>query len=146
MAQNVNPTFVKSPNAGIARISNTSSASSIVTVYTGGTNGSKVNSLVAAAVNTTAAFDIQWGIQSGSTIGLIGTSSVPIGAGQVSSVPSVNLFNMNSCPGLSLDSDGNPYCFLPSTGWSLFVSVTASSTLWAAGAAVIVTITSAGDF
>lgn len=119
MAQNVNPTFVKTPNNGLAQIS-TGSGSATVTVYTGGVSGTKVVSITATSC-CTSAFDVQWGITNGGTFYPIGDKSVPASAGSTNSVPAVNLLDPSSAgtQGLPIDSDGNPFIFLKSTADTL---------------------------
>ena len=144
MAQNVNSTFVKTPNWGATQITTGTGSSTVVTIYTGGTNGSKIPALKAVSVGTTAAFDVQWGISSGGTLILIGTSSVPISAGSLSSVASVNMFN--NVPGLTIDCDGNQFVFLPSNSYSLQAKSPASSSTWTTGAVINLIVPAVGDF
>lgn len=146
MAQNVNPTFVKTPNFGSVQITTGTGSSTLVTVYTGGVNGSKISSLIATALGTTAAFDVQWGVTNGSTFLLIGTVSVSAGAGSTDSVNTVNMMNTTSVAGLPIDSDGNPFFFLASSAWSVQTKAPATSSTWAAGALVTVTAPAVGDF
>jgi hypothetical protein len=145
MVQNVNPTFVKTPNLAAAAISTGISGQATVALYTGGANGSKINALVATAQNTTAPFDCHFGVSSGGTNWYIGTASVPISAGTASSVPSVNLMSNANAP-LSIDSDGNPFLFLASSAWTLFIQAGAASSGWAANAVIQVVAPSIGDF
>lgn len=146
MAQNVNPTFVKTPKVGAVQITTGTGSSTVVTIYAGGADGSKVPGLIAAAVNTTGAFDVQWGISSGGTLYVMGTVSVSCSAGSSNSVPSINLFNATSMPGLTLDSDGNPFIFLQSSAYSLQAKTPATSSTWAAGAVINLIAPSIGDF
>lgn len=146
MVQNVNPTFVKTPNIGAAVISTGTGSNVFVTVYTGGANGSKITALNAAANGTTAAYDVHVAVVSGSTGYFLGTGSVPISAGLLSGTPAVSLLNQANSPGLSLDSDGNPYLILPSSAWTLSCSVGAASSQWTTGATIYLVATSVGDF
>lgn len=143
MAQNVNPTFVKTPNFSATQIT-TGTGASITTVYIGGANGSKVNALFAVA-NTTGTFDVRWGIAVGGVAYIHSTVSVPNGAGVASATPSVNLLSNSNVP-LATDSDGNPYVFLASSAYSLFAQATAGTSLWAAGSFINVIAPSVGDF
>lgn len=146
MAQNVNPTFVKTPNFGAVQITTGTGSSTVVTIYTGGANGSKVPGLIATAVNTTGAFDVQWGISSGGTLYIMGTVSVSCSAGSSDTVPSINLLNLTSIPGLTLDSDSNPFVFLASSNYSLQAKTPATSSTWATGAVINLIAPSVGDF
>ncbi len=145
MVQNVNPTFVKTPNWGATQITTGTGSSGVVTVYTGGVNGSKVPSLMAVAVGTTAAFDVQWGVSSGGTLFIYATGSVAISAGSSDSVATANLMsNVNTA--LAFDSDGNNYFFLPSSAYSIQAKTPATSSTWAAGAVIYLIAPSVGDF
>lgn len=146
MAQNVNATFVKSPNFGATQITTGSGSSGVVTVYTGGASGSKIPGFVAAGIGTTSAFDVQWGVSSGGTLYLLGTASIPAGAGSSDSLPTVNMFNSSNAVGLTLDSDGNPFLFLPSSNYSLQAKTPATSSTWTTGAVINLIAPSIGDF
>lgn len=145
MVQNVNPTFVKTPNWGAVQVTTGTGSSVAVTVYSGGTNGSKINALTAVSIGTTAAFDLQWGVSSGGTLFLLGTVSVAAGAGSTSSIVTVNLMSTATVP-LSLDSDGNPFVFLASSAYSLQAKMPATSSTWTSGVAVSISAPSVGDF
>src|SRR5208337_3949896 len=108
MVQNVNPTFVKTPNWGATQITTGTGSSGVVTVYTGGVNGSKISALMAVSIGTTTAFDVQWGVSSGGTLYLYGTASLAVSAGSSDSVPALNLMSNANVP-LPFDSDGNPF-------------------------------------
>lgn len=146
MAQNVNPTFVKTPNLGATQITTGTGSSVAVTVYTGAANGSKIPGLIAAGIGTTGAFDVQWGTSSGGTLYIYGTVSVPAGAGSTSGIASVNLMGLANVPGLTLDSDGNPFIFLASSAYTLQAKTPATSSTWATGAGINIVAPSVGDF
>lgn len=145
MAQNVNPTFVKTPNWGATQITTGTGSSGVVTVYTGGANGSKIPAFMAVSVGTTASFDVQWGVSSGGTLFIHGTGSVSAGAGSTDSIPSVNMMSNANVP-LAFDSDGNTFLFLPSSAYSLQAKSPATSSTWASGAAIQLIAPSVGDF
>lgn len=145
MVQNVNPTFVKTPNWGATQITTGTGSSVAVTVYTGGANGSKINALLAISVGTTNNFDIQWGISSGGTLFIHGTQNLTANGGSTNSIPTINLLSNTNMP-LPLDSDGNPYVFLPSSAYTLQAKMPATSSTWAAGAVVNLISPSVGDF
>jgi hypothetical protein len=146
MVQNVNATFVKTPNWGAVQITTGTGSSTIVTVYTGGTNGSKISAFIATAVNTTAAFDVQWGVSSGGTFYLYDATSIPVVAGSSDLTPAVSLMSASNVPGLAVDSDGNPFIFLPSSAYTLQAKTPATSSAWAAGAVINLIVPSVGDF
>lgn len=145
MAQNVNPTFVKTPNWGATQITTGTGSSGVVTVYTGGANGSKIPALMAVSVGTTTPFDVQWGVSSGGTLFIHGTISVAAGSGSTDSLPSTNLLS-NGNNQMASDSDGNPFIFLPSSAYSLQAKTPATSSTWATGAVINVIAPSVGDF
>lgn len=146
MAQNVNPTFVKTPNSGATQITTGTGSSVAVTVYSGGANGSKIPSLIAVGIATTGAFDVQWGVSSGGTMVVYGTFSVAAGAGSTSGIAASNGLNSTNSPGLTLDSDGNPFIFLASSNYSLQAKTPATSSAWATGAVINLVVPSVGDF
>ena len=145
MAQNVNPTFVKTPNWGATQITTGTGSSGAVTIYAGGVNGSKINALIAVSLATTTAFDVQWGVSSGGTLFIYGSVSVAVSAGSTDSISSVNLMSNSNVP-LAIDSDGNPFVFLPSSAYSLQAKTPATSSTWTTGAAINLIAPSVGDF
>ena len=145
MAQNVNPTFVKTPNWGATQITTGTGSSTVVTVYSGGANGSKISALMAISIGTTASFDVQWGVSSGGTFYMHGTEVIAAGAGSTDSLPSVNLMSNTNVP-LAIDSDGNPYLFLPSSAYSLQAKTPATSSTWTTGSAINIIAPAVGDF
>jgi hypothetical protein len=146
VVQNVNPTFVKTPNWGAVQITTGTGSSVAVTIYTGGVNGSKIPALIATAIGTSAAYDVQWGTSSGGTLFIYGTVLVSCGAGSSDSIAAINLLGTATTPGLALDSDGNAFVFLPSTAYTLQAKTPATSSTWAAGAVIQLIAPSVGDF
>lgn len=144
MAQNVNPTFVKTPNVQVTQFTTTNGANfAQLPLYTGGVNGSKVTSLLISA-NTSAPTDMRISI-AGPTggNGYINTVSVTSQAGFASAGgPPINGFGS---PAFPIDSDGNQYLFLASSGWVLQAQITSTSSSWTATSFMSVTVT-AGDF
>lgn len=145
MVQNVNPTFVKTPNWGATQITTGTGSSVAVTVYTGGANGSKISAMLGVSIATTASFDVSWGISSGGTLFVHGTISVGASAGSSSTLATVNLLSNSNVP-LAVDSDGNPFIFLPSSAYTLQAKTPATSSTWTSGAAINVIVPSVGDF
>jgi hypothetical protein len=139
-SQNTSPTLVKQPQNGKVNIVNADGQTQ-KTVYTAGANGSKLTSLVGTSTDTSAR-DIQISITNGGTSYLLGTVSLPIGAGTTSAIPSVNMLDPTKLVGLAYDSDNNPYIHLVS-GDTLTVSAPVSIT---AAKTVTVHAPSVGDF
>lgn len=143
--QNVYPTLVKTPNWGATQITTGTGSSVAVTIYSGGANGSKIPALIAVSAGTTAAFDVQWGVSSGGTLFIHGTVLVAANAGSTDSITSVNMLSNANIP-LAIDSDGNPFFFLPSSAYTLQAKTPATSSTWASGAAINLIAPSVGDF
>jgi hypothetical protein len=140
MAGTSTPIFPQSVKNGKVQIAN-ADAQSQKTVYTAAANGDKVTSLVAVSTDTSAR-DVQISITNGGTSYPIGTTSVPAGAGNASSTPSVNMINQVNIPGLAYDSDGNPYIHLV-TGDTLTVSALTTVT---SGKLITVVAATVGSF
>lgn len=111
--------FPQNPKNGNVQIL-PADTTTLKTLYTGGTNGSKITGLIGTSSDTTAR-DVTWGITVSSVFYPMGTITIPVTAGQVNSVPAVNLLDLTKTPGLPLDSDGNPYIFLASASYALQV-------------------------
>lgn len=132
MVQNVNPTFVKTPNRGLAQIS-TGTGTNTVTLYTGGANGSKIVSIQVTQSSTgTVTFNLF--IANGGTNYTLNIQSVA-----ASSFAQL-LPNAGTLP---LDSDGNYYINLASSADSLTAQVTATLPTATSNATLI---TIGGDF
>lgn len=106
------PVFPQTPKRESVQFAN-ADGQTLKTIYTAGANGSKVHGLIATSTDTSAR-DMQLSITNGGTTYILGTVTVPIGAGNSGSVPSVNMLNSAQLPGLPLDSDGNPEILLVS--------------------------------
>lgn len=145
MVQNVNPTFVKTPNWGAIQITTGTGSSVAVTIYTGGTNGSKVTSLMAVSLGTTNPFDVQWGVSSGGTLYIYGTASLSANAGSTDTLATLSLISNSNVP-LPIDSDGNAFLFLPSNAYTLQAKMPATSSTWTTGVAVNIIAPVIGDF
>ena len=83
-------------------------------VVAGTTNQNQAPTKVLAVVasnNDTIAHDVAMGVtDSANTFTILGTTTLPINAGNVGSIPSVSL--LNSIPALPLDETGQAYVFL----------------------------------
>lgn len=110
MTLTTTPVFPQTPKNSKVQILN-ADAQAQKTIYTGGANGTKVIGLVAQSTDTSAR-DVQISITRGGTSYPLGTVTVPIGAGNSGTVPSVNMLGNTQLPGLPIDSDGNPFLFL----------------------------------
>jgi hypothetical protein len=145
VAQNVNPTFVKTPNWGAVQITTGTGSSGVVTIYNGGVNGSKINSFIGISIATTNPYDVQWGVSSaaGGSLYIYGTVSIAAAAGSTDTIAAVNMLSNTNLPS---DSDGNPFLFLPSSSYSIQAKTPALSSAWTTGAAINLIVPSVGDF
>jgi hypothetical protein len=134
MAVTPTPVFPQKPNRGLVQIAPADTQAQ-KTVYTGGAAGSKITGLIAQSTDISAR-DVQISITNGATSYPLGTVTVPIGAGNAGTVPSVNLLNAAQLPGIPKDADGNPYIFLASASDTLTVSALTTVT-----AAKLITVT-----
>ena len=100
---------------------------------TGGAAATKVAGLVASNTDASNSYTLQLvynqggsnssGTVTGGTNYLLGSSNLPISAGNVSAAPPVNLLASASIPGLPVDATGAPYLYVNS-GDFLCVAVT----------------------
>jgi len=89
----------------------TSSTSTAQTLLVAGSSGTKIEALYATSTDTSAR-DLTLELTISATSYVIGIVSIPITAGTVNSVPSVNLLRQAQMPIFPLDSNGNPYLYL----------------------------------
>jgi hypothetical protein len=118
------PTCLQVPWRQSNKIFSTNGTSLITIVSAGTTNGNtaptKVFSVIASN-NDTIAHDVSIGITDSTSLYTnLGTVTLPINAGYVGNIPSVNL--LNAITTLPLDETGQSYCFL-NPGDSLQASV-----------------------
>src|SRR4029077_11223507 len=130
MAQNVNPTFVKTPNRGLVQIS-TGSGTNLVTAYTGGANGSKINGVTIWQTSSSTLL-VNVFIVNAAVNYTLNQASVP-----------TNTVTQALPTTLPVDSDGNTYLILASSADTLQMSVTSTIPTATALASII---TVAGDF
>lgn len=83
------------------------------TLFTGGSNGSKVVACVAATTDTTLShlFRLAY-TPSGGNPRYLAAITIPAGAGHDGADASVDLLSASSIPGLPIDNDGQKYIFL----------------------------------
>ena len=122
----------QTPYAALAQIAN-ADTSSLKAVVTGGAAATKVAGLVASNTDASNSYTLQLvynqggsnssGTVTGGTNYLLGSSNLPISAGNVSAAPPVNLLASASIPGLPVDATGAPYLYVNS-GDFLCVAVT----------------------
>lgn len=106
------------------------------TVFTPGTNGSKIDAIIVTCTDTSAQ-TLTLSLTVSAVAYPLGTFTIPIGAGNTGTVPSVDLLRNSQITGWSLDAYGNRCLYLPS-GTTLTVSIAVITalktfTLWAQG-------------
>jgi hypothetical protein len=94
--------------------------------YTAGANDSDVKAIVAITSDTTTV-NVQLFVCRGGTDYIIGTVNLPVQAGNLGTVPGIDLLNATAIPGLPLDNVGKRYLPLK-TGDTLKVSCQATMT------------------
>lgn len=103
----------QTPNRGIVQfLQGTDSAGTYKTVYTAGSNGSKVTALWSNNNDPSATHLLTCQIVNGGVkYGGIAITSV-VNAGFANAAPAQNLLSSTNWPGLPLDSDGNPFLYM----------------------------------
>lgn len=135
MAVQSSPVLPQTPKITVTQLSTTATAVSLTssgytTLYTGGTNGSKITGVMASNTSTGAAINAILTI--GSTVSgaqlfyQVASATLPALTSAFDTViTSVNLFANTTIP-LPLDGDGNPYLLLTSTAYTLSVGVSSA--------------------
>ncbi len=123
MAVTATPVFVQNPKLGKTSIL-PADTTTLKTVVTAGTNGSKVSAIIASSTDTGTRI-VQLYLTRSATDFLIGSTIVAIGAGTDGAANTSNL--LTSIPGLPVDNDGQPYLFLEN-GDTLRAKVTVTVT------------------
>ena len=105
----------QTPSRGVVQfLQGTDTAGTYKTLYTAGTNGSKITGMFATSGDTAAAHLITCQIVN-TAVKYGGVAvNVPLNSGMATGVPPVNLMNTANWPGLPLDGNGNPYFTLVS--------------------------------
>lgn len=103
---------VQTPKRGFIQIINTDGTGN-KTVWTAGTNGSKVVALIASSLEAAATRDVTVSTSNGTTAISLGTVTIPINAGNIPTVGAIDLLGL--MVGLPIDNDGQRYIFLSGT-------------------------------
>jgi hypothetical protein len=112
MAGNNSPIFPGTMQNYRARIQN-SDGTTAVTLVTGPTNGTKVES-IAATSDDTAAVVVQLIATVSAVDHVLGEVTIPIAAGTNGTTKAVNLLNTTDLPWLRSDEAGRPYLYVAS--------------------------------
>lgn len=133
MAVQSSPVLPQTPKVTLTQFTTASAISSnsvatFTTLYTGGTNGSKITSVMASntSSNTVSGILTVGSTVSGAALNYVIAAAPLAGVTDLTSaVTSVNLFANATVP-LPVDGDGNPYLFLTSTAYTLGVGIGSS--------------------
>lgn len=131
MAMNAVPYFPAAIKTAAAKITPTETTT-LVTLWTPGTNGSKIVS-IGVASDDTATKDAQLWVTFGGVDHLLGTKTIAITAGFVTGTPAYNFFDGIQMPWLSIDSAGQRYISLVSGAVlkaKVTVTMTAAKTMY----------------
>jgi len=113
MSGTSSPIFPQTVKQGVAQIL-PADTTSLKTIYTGQTNGSRVDNLLITSTDTSAR-DVQLVVTIASTDYVLGTISVPANSGFTNAVVSLNMFqHAQMVNALNVDNNGNRYILLAS--------------------------------
>lgn len=112
MAVSHQPVFEQTPNLGVQQIL-PADTTSLKTLYTGGTNGSRIMAIFLASTDTSSR-DVQFVITVGGTDYLFSTLSCVARSGDTNSAAMISAFNHTQFAGLPQDANGNRYIYLTS--------------------------------
>lgn len=122
------PAMLQAPKIGLQQfVQGTDAPNAYKTIYTGGTNGSRVVSLIAFSNDAAAAHSVICSISRSATVYTLISTTVPINAG-TSVAPAVDILNGSQFVGLPLDADGNHYLYLQASDILECAYVTALTT------------------
>ena len=103
---------VQTPNIGNATF--TANPGTYKTIYTGGTNGSKIMGIIATNTDSSTAHLVTVQIYISSVAYWSTAVNVPSTAGTANGIPPVNLLSSGNAPGFPIDQWGNPFFYLAS--------------------------------
>jgi len=130
MAVTPTPIFPQSVQNFVAQIQN-ADAQTVKTLVTGGTNGTKIESLNASSSDTTSR-DVAIYLTVSSTNYLLGTISIPLNSGNTNAIVSVDILRSAQIPALAYDANGNKYLYVANgatLGVSALTTVTAGKAI-----------------
>jgi hypothetical protein len=102
VAANTAPIFVAVPNNKGQTWVNGDGAAATKDIFVAGSNGSRVSGISVCSTDTSDR-DFHLYYYDGSTAYLLGTLTVPLGAGNTGTVPALNLLSLSNIPGLNPD-------------------------------------------
>lgn len=132
------PKYANVPNGGVGSIAASSNTVTLgsdtngAAIYTAGSQGGRVYSLV-ANTNDTVAVNVLLYILNGSSVRPLGIVNVPLSSGNLASVLNVNILDSTVLKGLPVDMAGNRYIpLMPSEvlKCGALANLTAAKTCW----------------
>lgn len=102
------PSFIATPRNPAVAFAN-ADGTSFKSVFSAGSSGSRLDSLIGTNTDTTAAYVVQLAIQKSSVDYVIGEVNIPIGSGTNGSAKSVAMLNATDIPGLAYTENGAVY-------------------------------------
>lgn len=140
MAVTHTPIFPQTVKQGAVQIL-PADTTSLKTIYTGATDGSRVDNILITSTDTSAK-DVQLVVTISGTDYVLGTISVPANSGFTNSVVTLNMLaHANMTSALNADNNGNKFLFLASGS---ILKIKALTTVTAAKA--INVVAQIGDF
>lgn len=122
MAVTATPALPQNPRHASVQVTTGTGSSALVTLQTGGTNGTKVTSVIASNGDSTAN-TISVGITTAAVFYPLATVTLPANAGTSSANAAVAMLSTNYIT-LPVDNDGQQYIFLNSSLDTLQVKAT----------------------
>jgi hypothetical protein len=110
MAITPTPVYPQTPKNGHVQIL-PADASGLKTLYTAGSNGSKITAVICSSTDTSAR-DVSVGVTRSAVFYALGTTTVAITAGTIAATAAQDMFT--GIPGLPIDNDGQVYIFIES--------------------------------
>jgi hypothetical protein len=102
------PSFISTPKTPTGQFQN-ADGTTFKTLYTAGTSGGRVDSLLGTSTDTVSAYVVQLALQVSAVDYVLGEVSVPIGAGTNGTAKSVAMLNQADIPGLAYTENGSIY-------------------------------------
>jgi len=119
---------VQTPKNGTQTfVQGTDAAGTYKTLYTGGTNGTKVKAIWVTSNDASAQHLVTVQVSTSTSahcspqsncVGGVAVT-IPANSGFGSNVPAVNMMSVTNWPGLPVDSDGNPFIYLAGSSQTL---------------------------
>jgi hypothetical protein len=102
------PAFVATPQTPAAQFQN-ADGTTFKTLYTAGSSGGRVDTLIGTSTDTVSAYVVQLALQKSSVDYVLGEVNVPLGSGTNGSAKSVAMLNTTDIPGLAYTENGSLY-------------------------------------